>query len=117
MSGDEWPEWLTPEYGAIHDTLTNCVVSALDHCYASADGAGMDWTTEGWISVSVSNIIGTMRRLGCTPPTIDGPVKRRSIGDVHREWQPEYSCETCFDHGEVEAPLLPCPDCSDAVPA
>lgn len=54
----EWPEWLTPEHSAIHTAVENEIVKALYHCYESADAAGMDWTTEGWISCSASNIMG-----------------------------------------------------------
>lgn len=60
-------------------------VKALDHCYASADAAGMDWTTEGWISCSASNICGLLQRAGSPPPTVK-PSERLDPDAVSREW-------------------------------
>lgn len=65
-----WPEWLTPQYGEIHTAFENEMKRALDHCYASADGAGMAWTMGGLFSVSASNIMGLLKRCGCPPPAV-----------------------------------------------
>lgn len=65
-----WPEWLTPENTVIHTALENEMKRALAHCYSSADASGLDWTWEGWISVSASNIMGMLRRAGCPPPNV-----------------------------------------------
>lgn len=81
-----WPEWLTPEYSAIHTAFENEIVKALEHCYASADAAGMDWTTEGWVSCSASNIMGLLHRLGCPPPPVELGVERLSLAEVERHW-------------------------------
>lgn len=70
MSTGTWPEWLTPEYGAIHTAIQNEIKKALQHCYDSADGSGLNWTTEGWISCSASNVVGMLQRLGCPPPPV-----------------------------------------------
>lgn len=79
MSADQaWPEWLTPESSAIHTAIENEIKEALGHCIASADAAGMPWTTEGWISCSASNIAAMLERLGCPPPPV-GKVERLPI--------------------------------------
>lgn len=67
---DQWPEWLTPEHSAIHTAIENEMKRALQHCFDSADAAGMPWTTEGWISVSASNIMAMLRNAGCPPPAV-----------------------------------------------
>lgn len=83
----DFPEWLTPQYSALHDALTNEIVGALDHCYASADAACSYWTEDGWISCSVSNIISWIKRAGFKMPDEPLPeVERRSTDEVHREW-------------------------------
>jgi hypothetical protein len=80
-----WPEWLTDEHTAIHTAIENEIKRALAHCIGSADAAGMDWTTEGWISCSASNVMGMLERLGCPPPP---------VGEVERMPMPE---ENFFD--------------------
>lgn len=81
-----WPKWLTPEHSAIHTAFENEIVKALDHCYASADAAGMNWTTEGWISCSASNIMSLLHRLGCPPPPVEVGIERLSLAEVERQW-------------------------------
>lgn len=79
-----WPEWLTPEYSALHTAIINDMVRALEHCYVSADAAGMDWTQDGFYSCAASNILGRMKRAGC-PPTF-GETEELSFQDVHDRW-------------------------------
>lgn len=86
MASKAWPEWLTPEHSAIHTAFENEIVKALEHCYASADAADMDWTTEGWISCSASNIMSLLRRLGCPPPPVEPGLERLSADEVARRW-------------------------------
>ena len=107
----DWPEWLTPEYGEIHDAIYDCFVDALSHCYSSADASGMDWTTGGWVSVTTSNIMAMLRRSGCPPPQIHRRADRVTIEDVETAWSQEICCDVCYDSGEITGPSLPCPDC------
>ena len=83
-----WPAWLTPEYGALHDHIEQQILSALEHCYASADAAGMNWTTEGWISCSASNILSWLRQRGFDLPAdaVERPSTSLTLRDIHREW-------------------------------
>lgn len=89
----EWPEWLTPENTAIKYTIINEMVAALEHCYESADAAadGHSWTEMGWLSVSASNIMSRLRRLGFQmPDDIVPSVERRDTAEVHRCWNQPY---------------------------
>ncbi len=90
-----WPEWLTPEYSAIHAAIENEMKRALDSCYKSADAAGMGWTTEGWISMSASNVISLLRRNGSNPP---------DVGEVEALPLPE-------DRSYDESEFIACPAC------
>lgn len=87
---DEWPDFPGADWGALHQSIENEIVRALDHCYASADAAGMNWTTSGWVSVSASNILSWMKRMGLPAPSIPRP-EPLYLDDVHREWSSEWS--------------------------
>jgi hypothetical protein len=96
-----WPEWLTPEYRAIHTAFENEIKRALGHCYQSADASGMDYTTEGWISCSASNLMGLLERLGCLPPPV-GDVVAAPMPD-HPGGPDEGECIWCWDGNEPSA--------------
>ena len=98
-----WPKWLTPEYGAIHTAFENEIVKALEHCYASADAAGQEWTTEGWISCSASNIMGLLQKLGCPPPTVAPGAERLSAEDVTRRWARPWDEDEDDEHSDGTA--------------
>ena len=88
---EPWPEWLSPEYGAIHNHLTNLIVSALEHCYASQDAAWPDggpWTMDGLFSIAAGNIMSQLQRWGYPPPAVE-PVERRRAEEVRRYWSGE----------------------------
>lgn len=82
-----WPEWLTPEHTAIHTAIENEMKRALQHCYDSADASGMDWTLGGWISVSASNVMGMLKRVGSPPPDV-GEVEEVPMPDAEVDEEP-----------------------------
>lgn len=96
----EWPEWLTPEYGAIHTRIVNSMKRGAQSVYDSADGAGMDYTASGMRSVQASSIIADLRRDGWVPPAA-AIVPVDEIGDPqdHSYAEPDEECEIC---GEVD---------------
>lgn len=108
MNDPLWDEM----FYAVSSAMVNCMVDALDHCYESADAAGMDWTQDGWLSVSASNICGMLKANGVKPPAIE-LVERRSTSEVYKKWAPDYSCENCYDTGYVEAQVIPCRECKE----
>lgn len=89
-----WPEWLSPEWNAMHTAVENEIKRALQHCYDSADASGMDWTTEGWISVSASNVLSWLKRSGFPPPIVP-PV----------EAMPMPQDENCWDVDDARSDL------------
>lgn len=94
-----WPEWLSEQDSAIHTAFENEIVKALDECYASADSAGMDWTTEGWVSISARNIMRLLKQLSCPPPPVPEDTGALSVRDVIDRW----SCDV-YDDPEEDAP-------------
>lgn len=86
----KWPEWLSPEYTAMHTAISNEIVRALAHCYESADAAGMNWTLDGFVSCSASNILSRLKRDGA-PPIPSHETEHLSAEALEREWEQEDS--------------------------
>jgi hypothetical protein len=105
-SAQPWPEWLTPEYAAIHTAIYNEIVKALGHCIDSAEADGRDYTTEGWISISAGNVVVMLQRAGSPPPVVE-PAERLPL-PAGTAWDPAddglTACPTCDGEGFVDAP-------------
>lgn len=84
----EWPGWLSPEYTAMHNAISNEIVRALAYCYESADAAGMGWTLDGFVSCSASNILSRLERDGAAPIP-SRATETLSAEGVEREWEQE----------------------------
>jgi hypothetical protein len=57
----------------LHKAIVRAQRSALAHCEASADAAGMDWTVEGLENITADYVIDHLVAAGWLPPKPSGP--------------------------------------------